>query len=60
MKCPSGVHDFPEEDETSAYCPEHGITLLWHGEPITDDDLAPRCLCGCQDEDEDERDPDRP
>ncbi|MFD7313985.1 hypothetical protein [Streptomyces sp. NPDC056730] len=51
------THDFPEEDETSAYCHEHGITLLWHGEPITNDDLARPCSCGCQDDDERDTDP---
>nr|WP_237502661.1 hypothetical protein [Streptomyces sp. SID8374] len=29
-----GAHDFPIEDDTGAYCPEHGVTLLWRGEPI--------------------------
>ncbi|MFE9886903.1 hypothetical protein [Streptomyces scopuliridis] len=58
MRCPTGVHNFPVEDETGAYCREHGMTLLWHGEPITDDDLTSRCPCGCQDEDE--RDLERP
>ncbi|MFJ1914203.1 hypothetical protein ACIOGX_20040 [Streptomyces sp. NPDC088147] len=28
---------------------EHGITPLWPGEPIADDDFAPRCPCDCQD-----------
>ncbi|GAA3489684.1 hypothetical protein [Streptomyces cremeus] len=43
-RCPSregNGHPFPYEDETTARCPEHGVTLLWHGEPITADDLAP-------------------
>lgn len=38
--CLSGVHDFPEEDDAGAYCPEHGITLLYHGDPITPEDLG--------------------
>ncbi|WP_330176281.1 hypothetical protein OG875_23925 [Streptomyces sp. NBC_01498] len=28
--CVSGVHDFPFEDPTGAYCPEHGATILFH------------------------------
>ncbi|WP_250301991.1 hypothetical protein [Streptomyces sp. A 4/2] len=40
--CPRGDHAFPYEDNTGAYCEEHGITLLWHGEPITPDDLDAR------------------
>ncbi|MFC9029809.1 hypothetical protein [Streptomyces arboris] len=32
--------DFPVEDDTGAYCPEHGVTLLWRGEPIAGADLA--------------------
>ncbi|MFE2748857.1 hypothetical protein ACFXKX_31715 [Streptomyces scopuliridis] len=35
-----------------AHCREHGVTLLWHGEPLTDDGLPHRCWCGCQDEDD--------
>lgn len=34
-------HDFPVEDSTGAHCPEHGVTLLWHGPPIADADLSP-------------------
>lgn len=40
-KCLKGAHDFPIEDDTGAYCHEHGVTLLWNGAPITDDDLGP-------------------
>ncbi|CAM5512980.1 hypothetical protein GCM10010329_64840 [Streptomyces spiroverticillatus] len=34
-------HAFPVEDESGAYCPEHEVTLLCYGAPITADDLAP-------------------
>ncbi|MFD3737503.1 hypothetical protein [Streptomyces sp. NPDC058629] len=34
------AHDFPFEDDTGASCPEHGVTLLWRGEPIAAADLA--------------------
>ncbi|MGC5533224.1 hypothetical protein [Streptomyces sp. SR-10] len=34
-----GVHDFPSEDESGAYCPEHEVTLLWRGDPITSADV---------------------
>lgn len=42
MRCyaEGGVHDFPVEDESGAYCPEHGVTLLWRGDPITAVDVA--------------------
>ncbi|MFI8435823.1 hypothetical protein ACIGJO_19110 [Streptomyces sp. NPDC079020] len=36
----NGVHPFPIQTETMARCPEHGITLLWHGDPVTDTQLA--------------------
>ncbi|MFI8438643.1 hypothetical protein ACIGJO_33910 [Streptomyces sp. NPDC079020] len=36
----NGVHPFPVETATTARCPEHGITLLWHGDPITDTELS--------------------
>lgn len=26
--CPGGWHPFPIEDDTGAYCPVHGITIL--------------------------------
>jgi hypothetical protein len=26
-------HPFPYQDETGAYCQEHGVTLLWHADP---------------------------
>ncbi|MFJ2443954.1 hypothetical protein ACIOWG_26660 [Streptomyces sp. NPDC087658] len=60
-KCPKGG-DFPEETASAARCAEHGITILWHGDPIKDSDfLAPPaapclgpvlsrgrpCPCGC-------------
>ncbi|MEU5327882.1 hypothetical protein AB0G65_16635 [Streptomyces parvus] len=35
-----GAHDPPGEDETGACCPEHGVTLLWRGDPITPADAA--------------------
>ncbi|MGW6743801.1 hypothetical protein ACWGDX_24285 [Streptomyces sp. NPDC055025] len=37
--CLKGSHDFPIEDASGAYCPRHRVTLLWHGPPITADDL---------------------
>ncbi|MFF7626759.1 hypothetical protein [Streptomyces cyaneofuscatus] len=42
MRCyaEGDAHDFPFEDDTGACCPEHGVTLLWRGEPITGADLA--------------------
>lgn len=42
MRCyaEGGVHEFPVEDDTGAYCPEHGVTLLWRGEPIAGVGLA--------------------
>ncbi|MFI8433209.1 hypothetical protein ACIGJO_05595 [Streptomyces sp. NPDC079020] len=42
MKChhADGVHDFAVETDTMARCDEHGITLLWHGDPITAAELA--------------------
>ncbi|MEW2067882.1 hypothetical protein [Streptomyces sp. NPDC007346] len=42
MRCfaEGDAHDFPIEDHTEAYCPEHGVTLLWRGEPIAGADLA--------------------
>lgn len=33
-------HDFPVEDETIAYCEEHGVTLVRNGSSITVDDLG--------------------
>lgn len=37
MRCfaEGDVHDFPVEDESGAYCPEHEVTLLRRGDPIT-------------------------
>lgn len=42
MRCyaEGGAHEFPVEDDTGAYCPEHGVTLLWRGEPIAAAGLA--------------------
>ncbi|MDX3591708.1 hypothetical protein PV749_11295 [Streptomyces sp. ID03-2B] len=42
MRCfaEGGVHESPVEDETGAYCPEHGVTLLWRGDPITAADVS--------------------
>ncbi|MGW0552552.1 hypothetical protein [Streptomyces altiplanensis] len=40
-RCPKGGHEIPNEDEIGAHCDEHGVTLLWHGPPITPEDLAP-------------------
>lgn len=41
MKCyaEGEAHDFPVEDEAGAYCPEHEMTLLWRGDPITAADV---------------------
>lgn len=42
MRCyADGVaHDVPSEDRVGAYCPEHGVTLLWRGDPITAADVS--------------------
>ncbi|SBU97610.1 hypothetical protein YW5DRAFT_05581 [Streptomyces sp. Ncost-T6T-1] len=42
MRCyvEEDAHESPVEDETGAYCPEHGVTLLWRGDPITAADAA--------------------
>ncbi len=40
-QCPKGEHELPDEDEIGAHCEEHGVTLLWHGPPITPEDVAP-------------------
>jgi hypothetical protein len=42
MRCfaEGDVHDFPVEDESGAYCPEHEVTLLWRGDPIPAVDVA--------------------
>ncbi|CAL9458176.1 hypothetical protein SUDANB15_02562 [Streptomyces sp. enrichment culture] len=37
--CIHGDHEFPIEDETGAYCPEHGVTLLWNPPDFTWDDV---------------------
>ncbi|WP_228182006.1 hypothetical protein [Streptomyces anulatus] len=48
-----GAHEFPVEDDTGAHCPEHGITLLWHGTPDgpTTPELPPRPPIPWQDSD---------
>ncbi|MFJ8508649.1 hypothetical protein [Streptomyces avermitilis] len=38
-KCIHGDHEFPVEDETGAYCEEHGVTLLWNPPHFDWDDL---------------------
>ncbi|MEV5688992.1 hypothetical protein AB0L68_38450 [Streptomyces sp. NPDC052164] len=50
MKChhSGGVHDFANETESMARCPEHGITLLWHGQPITDAELTEATASGAR------------
>ncbi|WP_247708888.1 hypothetical protein [Streptomyces sp. C3-3] len=37
MRCYAGeeAHELPIEGESGAYCPEHEVTLLWRGDPIT-------------------------
>lgn len=37
--CPAGGHEYPVEDSRGAYCPTHGITQLFRGEPIRPEDL---------------------
>lgn len=41
MRCfaEGDAHDIPIEDGPGAYCPEHGVTLLWRGDPITSADV---------------------
>ncbi|MET9517051.1 hypothetical protein [Streptomyces sp. NPDC002994] len=43
-RCVMGDHQFPDEDDTGARCDEHGVTLLWHGPPITPEDFTPEPL----------------
>lgn len=31
-RCPKGPHDFPVEDDSGAYCEEHGVTLIWRSD----------------------------
>lgn len=31
------------EDSEGAYCTEHGVTLLFRGDPITPEDLGHEC-----------------
>ncbi|MFD4859289.1 hypothetical protein [Streptomyces atratus] len=31
--CPQGEHDFPIEDDSGAYCEEHGVTLIRKPDP---------------------------
>ncbi|WDG29499.1 hypothetical protein N7925_14640 [Streptomyces sp. CA-278952] len=33
------AHGSSIEDESGAYCPEHEVTLLWRGDPITAADV---------------------
>jgi hypothetical protein len=40
VKCPMGRHDFPIGDSRGGHCPEHGITLLYRGDPIRPEDLT--------------------
>ncbi|MFH9689316.1 hypothetical protein ACH4LE_23855 [Streptomyces sp. NPDC017413] len=42
MRCyaEGDAHELPVEDDTGAYCPEHEVTLLWRGDPITAADVA--------------------
>ncbi|UZI29999.1 hypothetical protein [Streptomyces sp. VB1] len=42
MRCyaEGDAHEVPVEDDTGAYCPEHEVTLLWRGDPITSADVA--------------------
>ncbi|MFF3754246.1 hypothetical protein ACFYYH_27970 [Streptomyces sp. NPDC002018] len=35
-RCTKGQHAVPIEDEAGAYCPEHGVTLVWHSPPASD------------------------
>ncbi|MEU5228685.1 hypothetical protein AB0G82_05375 [Streptomyces anulatus] len=41
MRCYAGgeAHELPIEGESGAYCPEHEVTLLWRGDPITSADV---------------------
>ncbi|MEV6081092.1 hypothetical protein AB0L80_39280 [Streptomyces sp. NPDC052069] len=50
MKChhSGGAHDFPVETDDMARCPEHGVTLLWHGDPITNTELAEAAASGAR------------
>lgn len=42
MKCVKGdrEHDFPIENSLGARCPEHGVTLLFRGDPIVAEELT--------------------
>ncbi|MCX4507187.1 hypothetical protein OOK53_32470 [Streptomyces anulatus] len=44
MRCfaEGDAHDSPVEDGSGAYCPEHAVTLLWRGDPITAADATGR------------------
>ncbi|MEU4178257.1 hypothetical protein [Streptomyces sp. NPDC026589] len=41
MRCfaTGDAHEVPVEGATGAYCPEHEVTLLWRGDPITSADV---------------------
>ncbi|WP_433547579.1 hypothetical protein ACQPZG_22760 [Streptomyces sp. CA-294286] len=41
MRCVHGETEHELPDEGPAHCAERGVTLLWHGPPITPDDLVP-------------------
>ncbi|MBB6437007.1 hypothetical protein [Streptomyces candidus] len=41
MWCIHGDTEHELPDEGLAYCAERGVTLLWHGPPITPEDLTP-------------------
>lgn len=47
--CPSGRHPFPIEDDTGAYCPEHGITILPKPEEEIPDGESDRSTHGLSD-----------
>lgn len=40
------AHDSPVEDEVGTCCPEHGVTLLWRGEPVTAADVTGGSVVG--------------
>lgn len=40
-KCPAGLHPFPVEDATGAYCEEHGLTMIWNPPPGSTPDATP-------------------
>ncbi|WP_308462588.1 hypothetical protein [Streptomyces sp. SM13] len=34
------MHEVLSEDGTGVFCPEHGVTLLWRGDPLSAADLS--------------------